>query len=229
MKKVRIGILGSGFSAHFQLCKRSQDLQRVVRVAAILRVTKRVGVPLAGSTALPASSMMSAPCWRQPRSMRSILRAQHVTFRVLGLEAARHGKHVICEKPAGRYFGPAVRQRTGPPKATRAKHARAGRRSSNGARGGRTRRHHLCYAENWVYAPPIAKLNRLMAASGSTVLRIEGEEWHSGSHAPYSRRWQTAGGGSLLRLCGTQSARHCSSSRKKELTPPFGRHSDRSR
>src|SRR6202008_3942908 len=42
---------------------------------------------------------------------------------------------------------------------------------------------------------------RVMTASGSAIMRIEGEESHSGSHAPYSRRWRTAGGGSLLRLC----------------------------
>jgi predicted dehydrogenase len=59
----------------------------------------------------------------------------------------------------------------------------------------------FCYGENWVYAPPVVKLNRLMAASGSTLLRIQGEESHSGSHAPYAKRWKTAGGGSLLRLC----------------------------
>jgi predicted dehydrogenase len=59
----------------------------------------------------------------------------------------------------------------------------------------------FCYGENWVYAPPIVKLNRLMAASGSTILRIQGEESHSGSHSPYAKQWRTCGGGSLLRLC----------------------------
>src|SRR6185295_19891988 len=33
---------------------------------------------------------------------------------------------------------------------------------------------------------------------GGTILRVQGEESHSGSHAAYSRRWRTAGGGSLL-------------------------------
>ena len=37
-----------------------------------------------------------------------------------------------------------------------------------------------------------------MAAAGGTILRIQGEESHSGSHAAYAKRWQTAGGGSLL-------------------------------
>jgi predicted dehydrogenase len=58
----------------------------------------------------------------------------------------------------------------------------------------------LCYAEDFVYAPPVAKLRRLMDASGGTILELRAEESHSGSHAAYARRWATAGGGSLLRM-----------------------------
>ena len=56
----------------------------------------------------------------------------------------------------------------------------------------------LCYAENWVYAPPIQKARRLLAAAGGPILRLVGEESHSGTHAPANKRWVTAGGGSLL-------------------------------
>jgi predicted dehydrogenase len=56
----------------------------------------------------------------------------------------------------------------------------------------------LCYAENWVYAPPIQKARRLLTAAGGPILRLVGEESHSGTHAPANKRWLTAGGGSLL-------------------------------
>jgi predicted dehydrogenase len=51
-----------------------------------------------------------------------------------------------------------------------------------------------------VYAPPVAKLRRLMDASGGTLLDLRAEESHSGSHAAYSRKWATSGGGSMLRM-----------------------------
>ena len=51
------------------------------------------------------------------------------------------------------------------------------------------------YAENWIYAPPLAKLKSLMKASGGTILEIRAEQGHSGSQAKYSRRWKTSGGG----------------------------------
>ena len=55
----------------------------------------------------------------------------------------------------------------------------------------------LCYAENWVYAPPVQKARRLLAAAGGPILRLVGEESHSGTHAPVNKRWDTGGGGSL--------------------------------
>src|SRR5262249_61815147 len=58
----------------------------------------------------------------------------------------------------------------------------------------------LCYAEDFVYAPPLSKLRRLLDASGGAVLELRAEESHSGSHAVSARRWETAGGGSFLRM-----------------------------
>jgi predicted dehydrogenase len=56
----------------------------------------------------------------------------------------------------------------------------------------------LCYGENWVYAPPVQKARRLLTASGGPILRMVGEESHSGTHAPVNKRWVTGGGGSLF-------------------------------
>jgi len=58
----------------------------------------------------------------------------------------------------------------------------------------------FCYAEDWVYAPPVTKVKRIVKVSGGTILDIRAEESHSGSHADYSRKWKTAGGGALVRL-----------------------------
>src|SRR3989441_430872 len=55
-------------------------------------------------------------------------------------------------------------------------------------------------AEDFVYAPPVAKLRRLLDASGGAILELRAEESHGGSHAAYAARWRTSGGGSLLRM-----------------------------
>lgn len=109
----------------------------------------------------------------------------------LAVEAARAGKHVIVEKPLTGFFGdPAT-----PPGEMLREALAAADRVIGACREAGVR---LCYAENWVYAPPVQKARRLLAAAGGPVLRLVGEESHSGTHAPANKRWRTAGGGSLL-------------------------------
>jgi predicted dehydrogenase len=109
----------------------------------------------------------------------------------LAVEAARAGKHVIVEKPLTGFFGPAA--------TPRAEMRRQALAAADGVLGAcRDAGVRLCYAENWVYAPPIQKARRLLAASGGPILRLVGEESHSGTHAPINKRWETGGGGSLL-------------------------------
>src|SRR5436309_15572926 len=58
----------------------------------------------------------------------------------------------------------------------------------------------LCYAEDFVYAPPLSKLRRLLDASGGALLELRAEESHSGSHADSARRRQTAGRAPFLHM-----------------------------
>jgi predicted dehydrogenase len=111
----------------------------------------------------------------------------------VAIAAARAGRHVIVEKPLTGYFGEA----SDPPD-TMLDVALANADAVLDAvdRAGVT----FCYAEDFVYAPPVAKIRRLMEVSGGTTLELRAEESHSGSHAAYARRWRTAGGGALLRM-----------------------------
>jgi predicted dehydrogenase len=111
----------------------------------------------------------------------------HAPFAV---RAARAGKHLVVEKPLTGAF-----ERVGDPRGLLDEALASADAMLEAVRAAGVR---LCYAENWVYAPPIQKARRLFAAAQGPILRIEGEESHSGSHASYSRRWATAGGGSLL-------------------------------
>jgi predicted dehydrogenase len=200
---VRVGVIGTGFAAHFHLASYAKVHGVEFEVAAIcgrnaaarqtLAEAHNIALQFDDIDALLASDAIDVVDICVPNTL-------HVP---LIEAAARAGKHIICEKPLGGYFGPADAgddwSATGFSRADM--YADVRRQIAAVAKAVADAGVTFCYAENWVYAPPIAKLDRLMAASGSTILRIEGEESHSGSHAPYSRSWRTAGGGSILRLC----------------------------
>lgn len=109
----------------------------------------------------------------------------------MAVRAARAGKHVIVEKPLTGYFGPASTPRA----EMLAQALGAADEVLEACRRAGVR---LCYAENWVYAPPVQKARRLLAAGGGPILRMVGEESHSGTHAVANKHWRTGGGGSLI-------------------------------
>ena len=189
--RVRVGIVGAGFVAHIH--------------GLAYRHVRGVDVELACVTATrPERAQAYARQFGVARAVadfRAVLADPEVDLvdlcvpphhhAPMAIEAARAGKHVIVEKPLTGFFGPPTTSRD--EMLRRALAAADQVLAAASAAGVR-----LCYAENWVYAPPIQKARRLLAASGGPILRMIGEESHSGTHAPVNKHWATGGGGSLI-------------------------------
>jgi predicted dehydrogenase len=190
---LRIGIVGARFAAELHATNYRPLLGTRAELAAVCSRTREQAADFARRHAIP----------RVFTDYRALVESADVdvvdicattdSHHEIAIAAARAGKHVIVEKPLTGAFCEASEPRES---MLAAALANADAVLDAVAKAGVI----LCYAEDFVYAPPVAKLRRLLEASGGAILELRAEESHSGSHAVYARRWRSAGGGSLLRM-----------------------------
>jgi len=200
MKKIKVGIVGAGFVSHIHIAayRENREYFEVVGVCAAHRESAKRLARQYNIEKVFDDFEQLASC--EQIDVVDVCVPTNVHDDVI-LTACKHKKHIICEKPLTGYFGEDMPEfeRVGDvsrehmykkllEKIEKIEEAV----TSSGVK--------FMYAENFVYAPAVAKAKRLIAASNAPILELRAEESHSGSHAAYSRKWRTAGGGSLLRM-----------------------------
>jgi predicted dehydrogenase len=200
MSKVRVGLVGCGFSAGLHIHGYKQLTPERCEVVAVCGVPKAEAEAFAAQHGIPRAFGSFEELLAGVEVDAVDLAVPNYLHAPFIIQAARAGKHIFCEKPLTGYFGDAGT----PPDALVGKTSK--RRmfevviarcdevlDAVGAAGVR-----FGYAENWVHAPAFVKLWRLASVAKGTILRIEAEESHSGSHAEYAKQWRLSGGGSLM-------------------------------
>jgi predicted dehydrogenase len=192
MERIRVGIAGAGFAAtlHADAWRRVAGVD--VQLAAVAAARPHRAAAFAGRHGIErAHADLDALVDDPDVDVVDCCVPNHL-HAPTALAALRAGKHVVVEKPlTGAFVDPATTTRD-EMLTSALDTADALVQAADDA--GRL----LCYAENWVYAPPVQKARRLLAAANGTILRMRGEESHSGTHSEPNKRWQTAGGGALL-------------------------------
>jgi predicted dehydrogenase len=201
-KTVKVGIVGAGFAAAFHLRCYRQVQGIPVEVGAIVDINKARAEDLAKRYGV-------RKCYEDVRYLLDDKSIQAVDLVVpnalhlpMVLEAAKAGKHIICEKPLTGYFGqgePDEKVGSTPQKKMLQK-VREDLRTVTDVMTAHPVK--FCYAENWVHAPAFKKALELMEkcfVSGS-ILEMRGEESHSGSHSDFAKWWRHSGGGAMARL-----------------------------
>jgi predicted dehydrogenase len=200
MAAVRVGLVGCGFVAELHM----QGYKRVYGVDA--RVT---AVAARGDHVLAFARKHRIPATH--RDFRALLADRDIDVIDICTPPAMHGpmivavvqagKHVICEKPFTGYFGrdddrtPIGRS---VPKALMQERVLEEMERTGAAvrASGRL----FMYAEDWIYAPAVAKTEEILRATRDKILFMKAEESHSGSHAAHAAQWSMTGGGSLIRM-----------------------------
>jgi predicted dehydrogenase len=198
LKKITLGIIGSGFSASFHV----EALRKVTGIEVFIKAVagnnlerarafaNNHGIPIVYDTyqALLEDEEIDVVDLCVP----NLLHAQ------IAIEAAQAKKHIICEKPMTGFFGSPDKAKEPSYAATALKEALMS--ANDILQAAEENQVKFMYAENWIYAPSVVKAKRFLQKSQGSILDIRAEQSHSGSHAQASKRLQTAGGGSLITL-----------------------------
>lgn len=188
MASIRVGLVGSGFAARFH-CAALKKVHGVgVKVAGVWSPNGEKCRKFASEHGLRVFPNLEALCDAVDVVDACVPGSTHES---VALEALGRQRHVIIEKPFTGYFGG---PQTPKEKMLRESLASAGRLLAAEKKSERT----IFYAENWVYAPAVQKEREIIVKSKAQVLRMIGEESHSGSHSPFYGIWKYSGGGSLV-------------------------------
>src|SRR5439155_1270313 len=190
---LRVGIVGARFAAALHAVNYRPLVGGKVELAAVCARTRSQAEAFAKHHAVERVFTDYRELCASPDVDVVDICSTTDTHHEVAIAAARAGKHVIVEKPLTGAFCEATEPRD---VMLATALANADLVLEAVAKAGVI----LCYAEDFVYAPPVAKLRRLLAASGGAILELRAEESHSGSHAAYASRWRSAGGGALLRM-----------------------------
>lgn len=198
MKKIRVGLIGAGFSAqlHAHGLRNAHGVE--VELTAVASARYERAQAFARRNGIPDAYGNYAELIADPEIDLVSVCVSNSAHAEIVTAALRAGKHVVCEKPLTGAFGP--RTIVDPVERARDEWQRVRTSIAELRDAVASSGRQFMYAENWVYAPAMTKIERLLEHSAGTALDIRAEESHSGSHAERSRHRETAGGGALLML-----------------------------
>src|SRR6516164_3942720 len=200
MKKIRVGMVGCGFVSELHMYAFRRVYGVDVEVVAVAARGDHVE-EFAGRHQIPTAYRSFADLIADGEIDVVDICTPPNLHAAMIVEAMQAGKHVICEKPFAGYFG-----RDGD-KTPIGKHVpkalmyeRVLEEMERTCAAIRANGRLFMYAEDWVYAPAVAKTAEILNATKDKILFMKAEESHSGSHAAHAAQWSMTGGGSLIRM-----------------------------
>ncbi|MCF4142320.1 MULTISPECIES: Gfo/Idh/MocA family protein [Dethiosulfovibrio] len=201
MKKISIGIIGSGFASHLH-CKY---MAQVAGCSIDMRAIADIDIEKARKVSDKYGFRSYYDDYRRILDDKEIDVVHICTPPFLHSsmvsEILRAGKHVICEKPLTGYFGKeesAFSVGDTVPKSVMFREVR--KELAEIEETVKSSNRLFMYAENYIYSPNVLKAAEILRAKQSKILFMKGEESLKGSTSPVAGIWNKTGGGSLIRV-----------------------------
>ncbi|AYN66322.1 gfo/Idh/MocA family oxidoreductase [Euzebyella marina] len=209
MATLGIGMVGARYGARMHYENYSKLAHGLVEIRGVCALTKESAQNYAAAYQVPMATDSLEELLANPAIDIIDICTPPASHHEIAIKAANAGKHIIMEKPLTGYFGEPDDEQPIGKHVSRDKMRRGASKNAEAVREAVTsNRVKFCYAENWVYSPPILKMQKLIRASKGSILELRAEENHSGSNSFFSKEWRFMGGGSLLRM-GAHSVGAC--------------------
>lgn len=197
MKRVVIGIIGSGFAAELHACAYRKVCGVEVVLKAVSSLDAKAG-EFAERNGIAKVYEDYHEMLKDPEIDMIDIIAPPCLHADMVIDVLRSRKHVICEKPLTGFFGKEDEELAG--SISKAVMYEAVRKELDVLRCEVEQSGcHFMYAENYIYTPALQKSLEFLDAEQERILFMRAEESHNGSHAPHAAYWKMSGGGSLIR------------------------------
>ena len=164
--QVNIGMVGAGFLAETRARCYAGVTGCAARIVAVMSRSRERADAYARKYGVPDVYGDFTELLARPDIDLVDLCVPNHLHRSMTEAAAAAGKHIVCAKPLTAFDGGTVAADTDFRTVPRSEMLRAALENADAMVAAAERaRVHLMYAENWVYAPPITKADRLIAAS----------------------------------------------------------------
>ena len=198
MKKVNVGMIGSGFASVLH----AESYQRVCGLEVVMKAVSSIAPDVqafADRFGFEKVYTDYREMLRDPEIDVVDIITPPVMHAVMIKDALAAGKHVICEKPLTGYFGEPGEEGPVGKTAKRVMYEKVLAELDDLKKAVESSGRLFMYAENFCYAPAVLKTVEIVKAKNSKILYMRAEEGHSGSHAPHAAQWKMSGGGSFIR------------------------------
>ncbi len=176
-KKFGVAIIGAKFAAglHAEAYKRLPD----VEIIAVADINPEAAGAFAKKYGIKKTFTDYKEMIKLPEVDLVSICAPNFLHKDLGVEIAKAGKPMICEKPLATTL-------------------EDGRTLLKAVEKSKVK---LYYAEDWIFAPALKRAKAIYDEGAiGEVLFLKAKETHSGTHSPFAQKKKTCGGGSMIHL-----------------------------